>query len=140
MHQLRVLNSKIDHSSFSHSLSNVHYTTRLLCSPSHSLILLSYSYSQSSVIYSLSYLFLSILFRSILYFFFFFFFLMIRPPPRSPLFPYTTLFRSFITAVDGNRRWMMIRRLDRIFGTERFTDRVRVRRQIRFRDGEVRAA
>src|SRR5256885_16436532 len=23
-----------------------------------------------------------------------FFFLMIRPPPRSPLFPYTTLFRS----------------------------------------------
>src|SRR5438132_2196418 len=27
-------------------------------------------------------------------FFFFFFFLMIRPPPRSTLFPYTTLFRS----------------------------------------------
>src|SRR5436305_1084004 len=26
--------------------------------------------------------------------FFFFFFLMIRPPPRSTLFPYTTLFRS----------------------------------------------
>src|SRR2546422_4482926 len=25
---------------------------------------------------------------------FFFFFLMIRRPPRSPLFPYTTLFRS----------------------------------------------
>src|SRR4051812_49885239 len=24
----------------------------------------------------------------------YFFFLMIRPPPRSPLFPYTTLFRS----------------------------------------------
>src|SRR2546423_15660859 len=38
--------------------------------------------------------------RSILYsfvylsFFFFFFFLMIRRPPRSTLFPYTTLFRS----------------------------------------------
>src|SRR5688572_31796465 len=30
--------------------------------------------------------------------FFFFFFLMIRRPPRSTLFPYTTLFRSF----DGN--------------------------------------
>src|SRR3989442_15414917 len=29
-----------------------------------------------------------------------FFFLMIRRPPRSTLFPYTTLFRS----VDGNRR------------------------------------
>src|SRR5690625_7365478 len=27
-------------------------------------------------------------------FFFFFFFLLIRPPPRSTLFPYTTLFRS----------------------------------------------
>src|SRR5690606_39911810 len=24
------------------------------------------------------------------------FFLLVRPPPRSPLFPYTTLFRSFI--------------------------------------------
>src|SRR3712207_7215241 len=30
----------------------------------------------------------------------FFFFLMIRRPPRSTLFPYTTLFRS-----DGNRGW-----------------------------------
>src|SRR6266853_5737992 len=31
---------------------------------------------------------------SILYFCFLFFFLMIRRPPRSTLFPYTTLFRS----------------------------------------------
>src|SRR2546429_9893320 len=31
--------------------------------------------------------------------FFFFFFLMIRRPPRSTLFPYTTLFRS---TVDGS--------------------------------------
>src|SRR5438552_14874421 len=30
-----------------------------------------------------------------LFLFFFFFFLMIRRPPRSTLFPYTTLFRSF---------------------------------------------
>src|SRR2546422_11334114 len=30
----------------------------------------------------------------LLYFFSFFFFLMIRRPPRSTLFPYTTLFRS----------------------------------------------
>src|SRR6266446_7273714 len=29
-------------------------------------------------------------------FFFFFFFLMIRRPPRSTLFPYTTLFRSYL--------------------------------------------
>src|ERR671928_112663 len=32
--------------------------------------------------------------KSLLSFFFFFFFLMIRRPPRSTLFPYTTLFRS----------------------------------------------
>src|SRR5256885_12298670 len=30
-------------------------------------------------------------------FFFFFFFLMIRRPPRSTLFPYTTLFRSSLS-------------------------------------------
>src|SRR2546430_16244572 len=33
-------------------------------------------------------------FRFSLLYFFFFFFLMIRRPPRSTLFPYTTLFRS----------------------------------------------
>src|SRR2546430_11701196 len=32
--------------------------------------------------------------------FFFFFFLMIRRPPRSTLFPYTTLFRSHRTAFE----------------------------------------
>src|SRR2546430_12612411 len=31
-----------------------------------------------------------------MYYYFFFFFLMIRRPPRSTLFPYTTLFRSKI--------------------------------------------
>src|SRR5438132_11402458 len=31
--------------------------------------------------------------------FLFFFFLMIRQPPRSTLFPYTTLFRSFLGQV-----------------------------------------
>src|SRR5207237_10596247 len=44
--------------------------------------------------------FLSIYFFTFLYFspsfFFFFFFLMIRRPPRSTLFPYTTLFRSIV--------------------------------------------
>src|SRR3989441_7906996 len=41
-------------------------------------------------------LFFSIIFSGLflLFFFFFFFFLMIRRPPRSTLFPYTTLFRS----------------------------------------------
>src|SRR5438874_13487829 len=38
--------------------------------------------------------------------FFFFFFLMIRRPPRSTLFPYTTLFRSYAAGCrtfDGRR-------------------------------------
>src|SRR2546430_16352125 len=34
-------------------------------------------------------------------FVFFFFFLMIRRPPRSTLFPYTTLFRSFVFQSGG---------------------------------------
>src|SRR2546430_15894638 len=33
--------------------------------------------------------------------FFFFFFLMIRRPPRSTLFPYTTLFRSYVFLLDS---------------------------------------
>src|SRR6266581_7526030 len=36
--------------------------------------------------------------------FFFFFFLMIRRPPRSTLFPYTTLFRSTTGRAVGTRR------------------------------------
>src|SRR6266487_6373164 len=35
-----------------------------------------------------------ILYPALILFYFFFFFLMIRRPPRSTLFPYTTLFRS----------------------------------------------
>src|SRR2546430_14967545 len=35
----------------------------------------------------------------IIHFFLFFFFLMIRRPPSSPLFPYTTLFRSAHPAI-----------------------------------------
>src|SRR3712207_7086379 len=34
----------------------------------------------------------------------FFFFLMIRRPPRSTLFPYTTLFRSYVDAKPGQER------------------------------------
>src|SRR2546426_9596041 len=34
-------------------------------------------------------------------YFFFFFFLMIRRPPRSTLFPYTTLFRSQLLCAQG---------------------------------------
>src|SRR5216683_2145963 len=45
-------------------------------------------------------------------FFFFFFFLMIRRPPRSTLFPYTTLFRSRGQAA-GPRRLLETLRLVR---------------------------
>src|SRR2546422_2270979 len=36
-------------------------------------------------------------------FFFFFFFLMIRRPPRSTLFPYTTLFRSSLNIIGSSQ-------------------------------------
>src|SRR2546430_16906816 len=39
----------------------------------------------------------------LLFYLFFFFFLMIRRPPRSTLFPYTTLFRSLVVG-DVDRR------------------------------------
>src|SRR6266853_3619551 len=41
------------------------------------------------------------MFTSLLFLFCFFFFLMIRRPPRSTLFPYTTLFRS--SGLQGQR-------------------------------------
>src|SRR5207248_10573221 len=39
-----------------------------------------------------------------------FFFLLIRPPPRSTLFPYTTLFRSLANRL--NRFWPWLRHQD----------------------------
>src|SRR3982751_7047612 len=43
-------------------------------------------------------------------YFIFFFFLMIRRPPRSTLFPYTTLFRSAaLDSVNGFDRWFLHR-------------------------------
>src|ERR1022692_5058524 len=41
----------------------------------------------------------------VLCFLFFFFFLMIRRPPRSTLFPYTTLFRSVRPTRGAGNRW-----------------------------------
>src|SRR3712207_6890228 len=50
---------------------------------------------------------------------FFFFFLMIRRPPRSTLFPYTTLFRSFfILTADHRRRLCRFRFENRFFDFE----------------------
>src|SRR3712207_8877293 len=43
----------------------------------------------------------------------YFFFLMIRRPPRSTLFPYTTLFRSVLGGFDVLGRLDVFRRLDR---------------------------
>src|SRR5258707_311221 len=43
---------------------------------------------------------ITLIYLILLYFFFFFFFLMIRRPPRSTLFPYTTLFRSLLLTVE----------------------------------------
>src|SRR5438105_15423761 len=51
------------------------------------------------------------------YFFFSFFFLMIRRPPRSTLFPYTTLFRShetFHRGAQSRRSGRPIARLGRV--------------------------
>src|SRR2546429_5345539 len=41
--------------------------------------------------------------NDVLLYYFFFFFLMIRRPPRSTLFPYTTLFRSRAKLAEGWR-------------------------------------
>src|SRR3989442_2933324 len=64
---------------------------------------------------------------------FFLFFLMIRRPPRSTLFPYTTLFRSeMMHAVrldDGRARWSVPLRAGLAGGEQRFlegVDRVRI--------------
>src|SRR3712207_9042281 len=41
---------------------------------------------------------------------------MIRRPPRSTLFPYTTLFRSFVGDEDGNVRALLIHDVERVDG------------------------
>src|SRR3712207_8973500 len=47
------------------------------------------------------------------------YFLMIRRPPRSTLFPYTTLFRSVIGSVAGPHPFpVMVRELQRVIGDE----------------------
>src|SRR5256885_218077 len=46
-----------------------------------------------------------------------FFFLMIRRPPRSTLFPYTTLFRSLAWMKDGGFRYVYVNQpFERFFG------------------------
>src|SRR5471030_3442811 len=55
-------------------------------------------------------MFFCVCYSMLLCFFIFFFFLMIRRPPRSTLFPYTTLFRSHL--LDCVRAgWRVVRRV-----------------------------
>src|SRR5687767_16035420 len=58
------------------------------------LLQLMFDYYCCSCIYTYFFIFFC-------FFFFFFFFLMIRRPPRSTLFPYTTLFRSKSSVPSG---------------------------------------
>src|SRR2546430_11763323 len=60
---------------------------------------------------------------------FFFFFLMIRRPPRSTLFPYTTLFRSPFD-IEVAEKMQMARRIDAVPSSaeKRELPRSRVRR------------
>src|SRR5688572_33105594 len=63
------------------------------------------------------------------FFFFFFFFLMIRRPPRSTLFPYTTLFRSVAAQLAQDRR-KLLKLEERIVANER-VDRLGDRKSTR---------
>src|SRR6185312_5006242 len=63
-------------------------------------------------IYFSYFFFLLLLFFSFYFYFFFFFFLMIRRPPRSTLFPYTTLFRSRHVAARKPARLDVVPRRD----------------------------
>src|SRR5205809_8093310 len=58
------------------------------------------------VLYTLSFV---LRFRRFLFYVCFFFFLMIRRPPRSTLFPYTTLFRSQHLVLDRHDRPRRVR-------------------------------
>src|ERR1022692_3239076 len=85
-----------------HNKKNAH--TRLLPPQQHPRnIALAYRSRSLSLVTALLFLF-----RSLLFFFFFFFFLMIRRPPRSTLFPYTTLFRSHHAWMSDKRRGRLI--------------------------------
>src|SRR5205807_8763614 len=56
-----------------------------------------------SLLSTMSFLFIVIVSFITIYIFLFFFFLMIRQPPRSTLFPYTTLFRSIPATSPASR-------------------------------------
>src|SRR5256885_10876270 len=51
-----------------------------------------------------------------------FFFLMIRRPPRSTLFPYTTLFRSLLAAGEQDLSWTRHLRPRRVLAFQKLAD------------------
>src|SRR5262245_65828997 len=64
-------------------------------------------------------------------FLFFFFFLMIRRPPRSTLFPYTTLFRSQVGVVHHlGRRGPLVAAGDRFVRSEEHTSELQSLRHL----------
>src|SRR6266496_5617383 len=76
-------------------------------------------------------------YRVVFVLFFFFFFLMIRRPPRSTLFPYTTLFRSprwwrrrSATRDRGPARPRSLRGSGRPFRSEEHTSELQSRRDL----------
>src|SRR3954469_26079662 len=60
---------------------------------------------------------------------FFFFFLMIRRPPRSTLFPYTTLFRSWLSAT-ASGWWLAAVALGYGLRSEEHTSELQSRRDL----------
>src|SRR5204862_7676189 len=61
---------------------------------------------------------------------FFFFFLMIRRPPRSTLFPYTTLFRSLHDLQQDYLRWFWHDKQDAVIRSEEHTSELQSRRDL----------
>src|SRR6266496_5380500 len=92
----------------------------------------------------IDYIYISIysIIRSFIFYFycfvFFFFFLMIRRPPRSTLFPYTTLFRSELDRIGpalfleylcgGHRQWYPS--LSQLVRSEEHTSELQSRRDL----------
>src|SRR3989442_5985688 len=72
------------------------------------------------------------LLRTAYHFYFFFFFLMIRRPPRSTLFPYTTLFRSLVREhrlrhLPDERRHLLEERVQKMTRSEEHTSELQSR-------------
>src|SRR2546426_9498161 len=76
-------------------------------------------------------------FSSLIFFFVLFFFLMIRRPPRSTLFPYTTLFRSGNATICASGCPRCCRRLRVCFGRTKKTETRRDRKSTRLNSSHL---